>query len=551
MKLITWCCLLVVGTFGESFASLKIALPTSLAKQYPGGVMLQPAMFGAPMQLDFHAKGISGPLAYAPYDDANGCNPIDKVAFANAHPNEKIQDIIVMVDRGSCDFTLKVQHVQDLGAKAAIIVDNQDEDFLPFMADDGNGTSITIPSILIRKKDGLNISTALKAETVIVILSWNIPAPDNNVQWELWTTSVDTSDDFKRNFDEAEKVFGNSTQFTPHFMIVPGLSTNCINLTATTAADLPCGTDCTNNGRYCDYSYSTDYTGADIIAEDLRQICLWSLLAGGADELMWWDYVQLWQDSCLNKKNVTEKCSVDVLSRVRTGAATFLVPKWQQCAAGSGGADLIGGNNTFLEREIVMRTDRNIMRIPQVLINGMPYYGGLSCPSPPDIRSCKLLSTLCLGFKDPVNISACTTEVGCPLGTRKDVCGLCGGGGSFDACGLCWQPFDKQINQSCLGCDKVPNSQKVLDVCGVCEGPGRDACQNCGPNPVMDVNDCYAVDTETTGLPVWAVVLIVVGCIMVVAVGVFFFMQHRQNALKQDIDALMKQYLPMDSAQNT
>jgi uncharacterized protein HemX len=45
-----------------------------------------------------------------------------------------------------------------------------------------------------------------------------------------------------------------------------------------------------------------------------------------------------------------------------------------------------------------------------------------------------------------------------------------------------------------------------------------------------------------------AVVAIVLTLIVVVGLGVFFYMRHRQRALKQDIDSLLKQYLPMSDA---
>ncbi len=61
---------------------------------------------------------------------------------------------IVMVDRGNCTFVTKVRNIEKVGAKMAIICDNS-----PFssehviMADDGSGSSINIPSFIIRRRD--------------------------------------------------------------------------------------------------------------------------------------------------------------------------------------------------------------------------------------------------------------------------------------------------------------------------------------------------------------------------------------------------------------
>ena len=65
---------------------------------------------------------------------------------------------IILVDRGSCSFVTKTRHVQKAGGHLAIIVDNTDEDVEDIlMIDDGTGSDITIPAILISKSEGLII----------------------------------------------------------------------------------------------------------------------------------------------------------------------------------------------------------------------------------------------------------------------------------------------------------------------------------------------------------------------------------------------------------
>jgi len=86
------------------------------------------------------------------------------------------------VDRGTCTFVTKVRNCQDVGAKAVIIVDNVDESTLPYMADDGNGGSLTTPSLLMSKTDGQNIKDAFADGTVMVTMKWGVPAPDAIVE---------------------------------------------------------------------------------------------------------------------------------------------------------------------------------------------------------------------------------------------------------------------------------------------------------------------------------------------------------------------------------
>jgi len=67
-----------------------------------------------------------------------------------------------MVDRGNCTFVSKVRNIEKLGIKLAIIIDNREEHTEELiMADDGSGHGVTIPSFIIRKKDGLAIKETL------------------------------------------------------------------------------------------------------------------------------------------------------------------------------------------------------------------------------------------------------------------------------------------------------------------------------------------------------------------------------------------------------
>lgn len=62
---------------------------------------------------------------------------------------------IVMIDRGNCTFVTKARNVQRVGGLFAIIVNYHDEDIDQLiLTDDGTGSDIYIPTVLISKKDG-------------------------------------------------------------------------------------------------------------------------------------------------------------------------------------------------------------------------------------------------------------------------------------------------------------------------------------------------------------------------------------------------------------
>lgn len=71
------------------------------------------------------------------------------------HDEEGGLSPILMVDRGNCSFVTKVRNIENLGVKLAIIIDSREENSENLiMSDDGSGMSLTIPSFMIRKKDG-------------------------------------------------------------------------------------------------------------------------------------------------------------------------------------------------------------------------------------------------------------------------------------------------------------------------------------------------------------------------------------------------------------
>lgn len=62
---------------------------------------------------------------------------------------------IVLATRGGCTFVDKVRNAERAGASLLVVVDNKAENVTNvIMGDDGTGTGIRIPSMLIGKTDG-------------------------------------------------------------------------------------------------------------------------------------------------------------------------------------------------------------------------------------------------------------------------------------------------------------------------------------------------------------------------------------------------------------
>ena len=66
--------------------------------------------------------------------------------------------------------------------------------------------------------------------------------------------------------------------------------------------------------------------------------------------------------------------------------------------------------NVLLDAELKQQQDDDIFTIPTIIINNEPYRGGYTCPHPPQLASCGVLSAVCSAFVDGKEPPACRTD---------------------------------------------------------------------------------------------------------------------------------------------
>lgn len=148
-------------TMGLTQYSLTVTAPASIAGGYPSTA----AAFGAAFP-----EGMSGIVVQATDDTLNGASPTDCCgAITNA---ASISGKVALIDRGVCDFAVKVKNAQLAGAIAAVIVNNAGDGLVSMTGNDG---SITIPSTFIGQGDGQKIKDALAQG---VGIRFRAPTPD-------------------------------------------------------------------------------------------------------------------------------------------------------------------------------------------------------------------------------------------------------------------------------------------------------------------------------------------------------------------------------------
>jgi len=100
-----------------------------------------PAAFGP--QLD--TTGITGDVVVA--EPANGCTPI----------TSSVSGGIALIDRGACDFSLKVFNAQRAGAIAVIVANNQGGTATVTMGAGAKAQQVRIPAVMISQNNGADL----------------------------------------------------------------------------------------------------------------------------------------------------------------------------------------------------------------------------------------------------------------------------------------------------------------------------------------------------------------------------------------------------------
>lgn len=244
---------------------------------------------------------------------------------------------------------------------------------------------------------------------------------------------------------------------------------------------------------------------------------------------MWWDYIDLFNVKC-NDKDPTFNTKCSEAQMKSAGYTPNDVQAVRQCA-GYGTQKSIYDyvdpktkktRNLVLDAEIKQQRDDNIFTIPTIIINNEPYRGGYTCPHPPQLATCGVLSAVCSAFIDGKEPPACKTDY---CWDMMDDCGTC----------LKANVFLKQKNLLC--CDKSP-------------GKSYDSCGHCLNITDPNFNKCYQAGQKamTTGVvggvvAVFIILLLVIGAVVAVAI---ILLKRKDQETRRYVDSVVSSYLPMD-----
>jgi hypothetical protein len=277
-------------------------------------------------------------------------------------------------------------------------------------------------------------------------------------QWELWVSSFDDNGfvlDFNKlkhatsldNMAVIAQALNEHAQFTPRFYTLPGSKFSCHE--HFTPISSKCGRQCSNSGRYCasdpDGNLTSGLDGVDVLQENLRQMCIASVLKLEARPMsLWWRYVLAFTRKCkgvppkkgetvfdattvvdathshdgnsgntaafklanLHRNKLTEYGLV--CSATQMGILQVDASKVDACVTQSGGAAFSGGANRRFAAEMAEYSSEGVVELPRLVINGQQYFGRMDCPAQWTPKTCPPLVAICASFGRGVAPPACT-----------------------------------------------------------------------------------------------------------------------------------------------
>lgn len=362
------------------------------------------ALFGIPA----YGGGVQARIYHPSPNPSFGCTPI-------TDPQTPPGSVLLLNRGGGCTFTQKAWAAQSAGAAGLILIDNlgvcgvspacsnavcgmlpggamrcpyyQPLDItcecdLPLLADDGSGALITIPTFLVGREDGAVIARAATQGAghmpdALAAMRWDIPAADGRAQFGLWQ---DANDDVAWAFRNAFRPFieylEGAVDFNPHFWLIDGRAQGC------DVPSLPCGSQCINGGYYCatdpDGDLDAGISGADIVVENLRQMCVFGVASASSSVARgWWMYADAYAATCTTAATWTTACAEGVMRSVGidAGAVRACVASSNATAAAPGSRDF---TNTLLQSDMDLRAEMNIRVLPSATVEDVILSGGMA-----------------------------------------------------------------------------------------------------------------------------------------------------------------------------
>lgn len=301
-----------------------------------------------------------------------GCTPENVPNITN--PPKVDSSPIVILDRGSeCDFVTQVRNVETNGGHVALIINNSTEEDISsiVMADTGRGMEVSIPGVIISKKDGDVIKQFLKNNnqiTPIFEVEFKMEKA-NVVQYDLWY-SPDQSEVYKLlgDFFIYQSTLKKHATLNVHIVTYPHSDYN------PTKPEPVSISNCLSGGKYCIRNPQiNDVKGEDVLKEAIRQKCIYNNVYGKGEPEQFWNYMYIFYIDCFSMSLFTTECSLRTMQNSKISLNEIA-----QCYTNSFGVSNAKSSekgyelifpNSLLENELIQRREWHIDRVPSLFVN--------------------------------------------------------------------------------------------------------------------------------------------------------------------------------------
>ena len=293
---------------------------------------------------------------------------------------------IVMLDRGSCSFVTKTRNAQNIGAKAVIVVNNNDDYIHDIYAiDDGTGSDIKVPMMLISKSDGEKLKVFFRNklkyinQDLKVLMKFELKKSDK-INFEIiWSSTNLEIYNLLSNLQEILNSFPAESfhfypiyyiqshpNFVPKFRLEKGDIQKEIN-----------SPDCYANGHYCNFFDSEGldlnvHQGQTVLMEDLRQICIFKeRTQKNVTEFI--EYTTSFYQNCLNITNPEFNTDCSKKAMRSLGYSEERIRVIDDCISSSFGrepeSEWYKSENTLLHKEKKFLRRHHVIINPSIIVN--------------------------------------------------------------------------------------------------------------------------------------------------------------------------------------
>ena len=258
---------------------------------------------------------------------------------------------------------------------------NDRDDPNMFLADDGSGSDISIPAILITRSDGetlieyyTKISTSFSLiKKVKLEIKFDIERKDNTVNYDIYYTPDQINIyQFLEDFQKYQIYLGKLANLNIHIITSPHYS---YSPEVNRAYD-----NCFGSGLYCTRPGKLGITDSSkILLEAIRQKCIFMDSKRKEGSIFnYWKYMSKFRYACIDDLKFNSNCAENVMDYVGIDSKAINV-----CIMNSFGADkeetgtefMKTKKNSILDEDYEYRKSKFITRSPTLTINNVVYMG--------------------------------------------------------------------------------------------------------------------------------------------------------------------------------